>query len=80
MVIPATACGGSAVMSFSNSATKIITVAENSTAIEVPPKPLGMKTIGVHSYLEALGLLAAYRAGISIEALHPKIQPLRRLL
>ena len=79
VVIPATACGGSAVMSLSNSSTTIITVAENSTKIEVPPEPLGMKTIGVHSYLEALGLLAACRAGISMNALRPNIQSLRRL-
>ncbi len=80
VVIPATACGGSAVMSFSNSPATIITVAENSTKIEVPPEPLGMKTIGVNSYLEALGVLAAYRAGISINALGPDIQSLSRLL
>ncbi|MEM9276580.1 MAG: DUF3326 domain-containing protein [Cyanobacteria bacterium P01_F01_bin.143] len=79
VVIPATACGGSAVMSLSNSSATIITVAENSTKIEVPPEPLGMKTIGVHSYLEALGLLAACRAGISMNALRPNIQSLRRL-
>ena len=79
VVIPATACGGSAVMSFSNSSAKIITVAENSTQIEVPSEPLGMKTIGVNSYLEALGVLAACRAGISINALQPKIQSLRHL-
>lgn len=79
VVIPATACGGSAVMSLSNSPTTIITVAENSTKIEVPPEPLGMKTIRVHSYLEALGVLAACRAGISINALRPDIQSLRRL-
>ena len=79
VVIPATACGGSAVMSFSNSSTKIIIVAENSTQIEVPPEPLGMKTIGVNSYLEALGVLAACRAGISINALHPDIKSLRHL-
>jgi len=79
VVIPATACGGSAVMSLSNSPATIITVAENSTKIEVPPEPLGMKTIRVHSYLEALGVLAACRAGISINALRPDIQSLRRL-
>ena len=79
VVIPAAACGGSAVMSFSNSSAKIITVAENSTQIEVPSEPLGMKTIGVNSYLEALGVLAACRAGISINALQPKIQSLRHL-
>lgn len=79
VVVPATACGGSAVMSFSNSAAKIITVAENVTQIEVPPEPLGMKTIRVHSYLEALGVLAACRAGISINTLCPQIQSLRRL-
>lgn len=77
VVVPHTACGGSAVLSFSNSATKIITVADNTTQIQVPPEPLGIKTIGVKSYLEALGVLVALRAGVDIRVFKPSVSSLR---
>ena len=79
LVIPKTACGGSAVLSLANSSTTIITVKENTTEMQVRPNSLGIKTIGVNSYLEALGVLVALRAGISITALHPTLQSLNCL-
>jgi hypothetical protein len=79
VIIPETACGGSAVLSFSQSQAQIITVRENQTKMQVPPAVLGIKAIQVNSYLEALGVLAAHRAGISPTALQPHIAPLRRL-
>ena len=73
LVIPANACGGSAILSFSQFKTKIVAVENNQTAIQVPPEPLAMKTIRVKSYLEALGVLVAHRAGISINSLCPQL-------
>jgi hypothetical protein len=52
---------------------QIIAVAENQTQIQVPPEPLGMKVLQVNSYLEALGVLVAHKAGISPSALCPAI-------
>ena len=79
VVVPATACGGSAILSFSQSSTKIIAVEENKTAIEVTPESLGIKIIKVNSYLEALGVLVTHRAGISANALRPSILSLHCL-
>lgn len=79
IVIPATACGGSAVMSLSQSNTKIIAVRENHTQMQVPPESLGINAISVNSYLEALGVLVCDRAGIDHNALNPAIAPLRCL-
>lgn len=79
VIIPASACGGSAILSFSQSQTQIIAVEENQTTIQVPPELLGIKAIRVHSYLEALGLLVADRAGISSEALRPSLSSMRCL-
>ena len=79
VVIPETACGGSAVLSFSQSQAQIITVRENQTKMQVPPTVLGIKAIQVNSYLEALGVLVAHRAGISPTALQPHVAPIRRL-
>ncbi len=79
LVIPASACGGSATLSFSNSTTTIITVAENITSLKVFPESLGVKTIGVNSYLEALGVLVTQRAGINLDALSASISSLHCL-
>ncbi|OKH39338.1 hypothetical protein NIES2119_06245 [[Phormidium ambiguum] IAM M-71] len=79
LVVPATACGGSATLSFSQQGVQIIAVAENQTQIQVPPEPLGMKVLRVNSYLEALGVLVAHKAGIDPSALSPAISSIRSL-
>lgn len=79
LVIPETACGGSSVLSLSNSQVTIITVRENTTKMQVTSNALGIKTIRVNSYLEALGALVAIRTGISIAPLHPSLSSLRCL-
>jgi hypothetical protein len=78
-IIPYHACGGSAILSLANSSTEIIAVANNSTEIQVPPEPLGIKVTKVNSYLEALGIIAARRAGIDYRVLNPDISSLRSL-
>ena len=75
-MIPHTACGGSAILSFSGGNTRIITVKDNTTALNVTPEYLGMETITVNSYLEALGVLVAHKAGISIDPLRPTMSSL----
>lgn len=80
VVIPASACGGSALLSFSRqSRTQIIAVEENQTSMQVSPEDLGIQAIRVNSYLEALGVLVAHRAGISAEALSPSLSSLHCL-
>ncbi|MGB7443070.1 MAG: DUF3326 domain-containing protein [Coleofasciculaceae cyanobacterium] len=79
VVVPATACGGSALLSLSQSQAKIIAVEDNQTSMQVTPELLGIKAIRVNSYLEALGCLVADRAGISAEALSPSLSSLRCL-
>lgn len=76
LIIPHNACGGSAILSFSETKTKIITVENNQTALNVSPDLLGIKTIKVRSYLEALGILVAHRAGINSESLEPELSSL----
>lgn len=79
VIIPATACGSSAILSLSQSHVQIIAVRENQTQIQVPPQPLGIKVIEVNSYLEALGVLVAHRAGINPTSLSSKILSLNCL-
>jgi hypothetical protein len=80
VVVPASACGGSALLSLSRqSRTQIIAVEENQTSMQVSPEDLGIPAIRVNSYLEALGVLVAHRAGISAEALSPSLSSLHCL-
>lgn len=80
-IVPANACGSSALLSLSHSKRcQIITVEENQTQVRVRPQPLGIKSIQVNSYLEAVGVLVALKAGINPSALSPNISPLRSLV
>ncbi|MEL6579878.1 MAG: DUF3326 domain-containing protein [Cyanobacteria bacterium J06621_12] len=78
VVIPYSSCGGSAILSLANQ-TEIIAVTNNTTKITVPPEPLGIKVTKVDSYLSALGVIAARRAGIDYRALNPDLSTLRSL-
>jgi hypothetical protein len=79
VISPATACGSSALLSLSHRQCQIITVQENQTQIRVPPQPLGLKSVQVNSYLEAIGVLVAHKAGINPSALTAKISSLHSL-
>ncbi|QXE24785.1 hypothetical protein B6N60_03494 [Richelia sinica FACHB-800] len=65
LIIPATACGSSTLLSLSQNSCQIITVAENKTLIQVTAPALGIKSIQVNSYLEAVGVVVAHKAGIN---------------
>lgn len=78
VIVPATACGSSAVLSWSGR-SKIITVRDNQTTMRATPEKLGMKTIEVNSYLEALGILVLDRAGINPTALTAHISAINQL-
>lgn len=80
VVVPADACGGSAILSFSQTAAKIITVAENQTRMQVYPEALGIRAVPVRSYLEAIGVLVCDRAGINPGAVGGTIAPLTKAL
>ncbi|HIK55787.1 MAG TPA: DUF3326 domain-containing protein [Synechococcales cyanobacterium M55_K2018_004] len=80
LVVPASACGGSAVLSLSQQTrTQIITVRNNTTRMAVTAQQLGITAIAVESYLEALGVMVAHKAGLSPAALEPAIAPLQPL-
>ncbi len=80
IVVPATACGSSALLSLSQSRVQAIAVRENQTQMQVSPEQIGIKAIQVNSYLEALGVLVAHKTGIDPAALSPTISSLHCLL
>lgn len=67
VIVPATAFGGSAALSLSRTKASIIAVGENTTTLQVSPEKLGIDVIHVTSYLEAIGVMAAHKAGVGIE-------------
>jgi hypothetical protein len=79
LIVPATACGGSAVLSLSQTKTQIITVGANTTRLNVTAEQLGIKTLTVASYLEAIGVLVAHRAGIDPNTLSAQLDSIRPL-
>ena len=79
VIAPATAFGGSAVMSLAQRAAQVIAVAENTTTMAVSAADLGIRAIAVNTYLEAAGAIAAYRGGVNPSALRPHIRSLPAL-
>ncbi|NET01909.1 MAG: DUF3326 domain-containing protein [Sphaerospermopsis sp. SIO1G2] len=69
VIVPENACGSSALLSLSQKKCQIITVTENKTLIQVSAPALGIKSIQVNSYLEAIGILVAHKAGINPHSL-----------
>ena len=81
VVIPATACGGSGLLSLAGRSQPplIIAVGDNQTRMQVLPEALGIPATSVNSYLEALGLLVLHRSGLRLESLNASISPLQPL-
>ena len=79
VIVPASACGGSGLLSWAAGSAKIITVAENHTRMAVYPEDLGITVIPVRSYLEAIGVVTVDRAGMSLDSFSAQIKPLQKL-
>jgi Protein of unknown function (DUF3326) len=78
VIVPASACGGSALLSWAASSAKIIAVTENHTRMSVYPQDLGIPAITVRSYLEAIGVVTVDRAGMSLDSFTNPISPLQQ--
>jgi hypothetical protein len=77
VIVPATAFGGSGVLHFSGTAAQIIAVEENTNTLSIAPEQVGIRATRVRSYLEAIGVIAAHKAGVSVGAIAPKVPHLK---
>ena len=78
VIAPATAFGGSGLLSLSGTTAQLIAVEENTTTLTITPEKVGVRALRVRSYLEAIGVMAAHKAGIDAGAIAPylpQIQP-----
>jgi hypothetical protein len=66
VITPAHSCGGAGMLALAgrSPAPLVLAVEENETVLEVPPEALGIKALRVTTYLEAIGAVAAFGAGV----------------
>ncbi|KAL3689116.1 hypothetical protein R1sor_015425 [Riccia sorocarpa] len=72
VVVPVNACGGNGTLSFARRAGRkplIIAVEENETVLHDTPEEVGIDALRVANYWEALGVMAAHKAGVNPKAL-----------
>lgn len=67
-------------MSLIDSRALVIAVEENACVLDVTAERLHMdRVVVVKSYMEALGLIAAHKAGVNPACLTPHIRSIREL-
>ncbi|MFN4270161.1 MAG: DUF3326 domain-containing protein [Thermosynechococcus sp.] len=64
VIVPATALGGRGILALAQQGVPILTVANNTTTLNVTGDDLGIETIPCQSYAEAIGVLSAMKAGV----------------
>ncbi|MFQ6637406.1 hypothetical protein Gotur_013386 [Gossypium turneri] len=72
VILPVDACGGDGALSFARSKRNkplIICVEENETVLNDTADKLGIKVVRVSNYWEAIGVVAAHKAGIDPNSL-----------
>ncbi|XP_065037771.1 uncharacterized protein LOC135673021 isoform X2 [Musa acuminata AAA Group] len=72
VILPADACGGDGALAFArakNNKPLIVAVQENETVLKDTPEKVGIRATKVQNYWEAIGVVAAHKAGINPEAL-----------
>ncbi|MEM9536850.1 MAG: DUF3326 domain-containing protein [Cyanobacteria bacterium P01_E01_bin.45] len=72
-IAPATAFGSPALLHLAMRPKPplFIAVAENTSVMEVSPQSIGIPAVTVSSYLEAVGLVTAHKAGVSLKSVLP---------
>ncbi|GAV65591.1 DUF3326 domain-containing protein [Cephalotus follicularis] len=67
IILPRDACGGDGALAFARSRKNkplMITVEENETVLNHVPEKLGIEVVKVSNYWEAIGVIAAHKAGV----------------
>lgn len=73
VILPKDACGGDGTLAFArttrNNKPLIITVQENETVLDDTPDKFSIDALNVENYWEAIGVIAAHKAGVNPNAL-----------
>jgi len=75
VIAPATAFGGPGLLYLASRPRPplFIAVEENATVMQVHPRQLGIPHVAVSSYLEAIGVVVAHRAGVALSSLRLQV-------
>jgi len=74
IIIPSGCCGGTPALMSQKWGIPLIAVKENKTVLDVTPEKMGINAIIVENYWEAIGVVAALKAGINIDSLRRPIK------
>ncbi|KAL0441212.1 UNVERIFIED_CONTAM: putative lipoprotein [Sesamum radiatum] len=72
VILPIDACGGDGALAFASRKTNrplLIAVEENETVLNDTPEKLGIPAVKVSNYWEAIGVVAAHKAGVDPNSL-----------
>ncbi|KAL2243823.1 uncharacterized protein LOC105157367 [Sesamum indicum] len=72
VILPIDACGGDGALAFASRKTNkplLIAVEENETVLSDTPEKLGIPAVKVSNYWEAIGVVAAHKAGVDPNSL-----------
>ncbi|PON98191.1 hypothetical protein TorRG33x02_060210 [Trema orientale] len=72
VILPIDACGGDGALAFARNRRQnplIIAVEENETVLDDTPDNLGIEAVKVSNYWEAIGVIAAHKAGVNPNSL-----------
>lgn len=74
VIAPATAFGGPGLLHLASRSKPplFVAVRENTTVMQVHPRQLGIPYVEVSSYLEAIGVIVAHKAGVSLLSVWPQ--------
>jgi hypothetical protein len=79
IIVPYSCCGGIPALMAQKYNIPLIAVKENKTVLDITPEKMNINAIIVNNYWEACGVVAALKAGISIDMLRRPIKPIQKL-
>ena len=79
IIVPYGCCGGVPALVAKKYNIPLIAVKENKTVFDVTPEKMDMNAIVVDNYVEAIGVVAALKAGIAVETLRRPLKPIQEI-
>jgi len=79
IIIPHGCCGGIPALAAQKFGIPLIVVKENRTVLDVTPEKMGINAIVVDNYVEAIGVVAALKSGITVESLRRPFKAIQEI-
>ena len=79
IIIPHSCAGGIPALAAQKFNIPLICVRENETCLNVTPEKMGINAIVVDNYVEAIGIVAALKSGITVESLRRPFKAIQHI-